>query len=48
MVWDFFDLKSNLIFVGVMSVFAILAYICDRNGCDKKFTEWVKRTLKKR
>jgi len=48
MVWDFYDLKSNLIFVGVMGILALVAFVCDRNGCDKKFTEWVKRMLKKR
>lgn len=47
MVWEFYDLKSNLIFIGVMGFLALVAYICDRNGCDKKFTEWLKRTIRR-
>ncbi|MFZ5988055.1 MAG: hypothetical protein ACOYWZ_13155 [Bacillota bacterium] len=48
MVWDFYDLKSNLIFIGVMGILALVAYICDRNGCDKKCADWLKRMLKGR
>ena len=47
MGWGFYDFKSNLIFIGVMSVLVILAYICDRNGCDNKCADWLKRVLKK-
>lgn len=48
MVWDFYDLKSNLIYIGAIGVLTLIAYICDRNGCDKKFTEWLNRTFRRR
>jgi hypothetical protein len=44
----FYDLKTSLIFSGVLGVLALVAYICDRKRCDKKFMEWAKRMIERR